>query len=184
MRLLRSLVTCGLLALALSGCVGAARASPSATPSPLPTSPFGSNEEALAAANAAFQRFLDASNSVAMDSSVDIESIRAAATGQAAENEIASSQAARDRGERRVGPATFDSPRYEQLWMTDGKAEVITYACVDLTQARVIDMNQTDITPPGRDDRVELQLVFISVAPESSELIVERNNLWDYDGRC
>lgn len=119
-----------------------------------------------------------------MDATIDPAIVRQVATGAAADDEIASITESRARGERSTGPVTIDTPRFEQRWVEGGTDHVINRYCVDLTQARVLDATGVDRTPADRDDRVELQIVFIADRPGSTTLLVERTKLWDYLGRC
>lgn len=185
MRLVPSLLIGVALMLSLGGCVVASpNAQESTTPTPAASSHFVSDEGASRAADQAFQRFLDATNAVATDPTVDVETIRTVATGVAAENEIASNQEARDRGELETGGVTFDSPRYEQRWTDDGAERVVAYYCIDLSQTHSFDASGNDVTSTGRDDRLELQIVFVTDSNNPGTLLVERTELWDSVGRC
>ncbi|NQX12326.1 hypothetical protein HQQ80_11870 [Microbacteriaceae bacterium VKM Ac-2855] len=173
------------LSFSLSGCVGQARERPDPTATPTWASPFASNKEALAAAVAAFQRYVDVSNEVGMAGFVDVNRIEGVASGSAAEVAISDGNSLNQRGIKQSGPTTIHSPLFSSGELrADGRTEVHAYICADISQSRLIDPAGVDVTPRDRADQLDYSLSFVADTPGGSNLVVERSELWSSNERC
>jgi hypothetical protein len=168
--------------LTLSGCVAGATPRASLTPSTTPISVFATDEEATAAAIAAYQRYLDVSNQIAQEGGIDPDRIKAVATGETARTEIQGSQDLRNSGLHRSGSITFDSARFQQRWpATDGE-HVVLYLCLDVTQSRRLDADGDDETPDRTLERVPLEVELVAV--QSQQTYVQAGSVWPGESFC
>ncbi|NQX28313.1 hypothetical protein HQQ81_13280 [Microbacteriaceae bacterium VKM Ac-2854] len=173
-----------LTCLALSGCVGEEPTS-AASPTVTNTSLFASNDETLAAAVAAFQRYLDVQNAVASDPSLSLGVFDDVTIDPLLSVEINGATKQRDSGLLRTGQVKVDSPILEYSeYQPDGRLLVRAFVCLDMTDTRILDAQNSDVTPASRDDRVELHVFAFTKTAGSSDLIMGRSELWQYDGRC
>ncbi len=134
-----------LIVAALTACT------PDPTPTPSPTG-FASDEEAFAAAEDTYRAYIDAlSARQTGDESVDPLDFL---TGQALEDAINSDRQLELEQLELSGPITVTS--IEPKDATDYSASA--HACVDMSQARVLDASGTDITPPTREDQFSVDI--------------------------
>ncbi|NQX28309.1 hypothetical protein HQQ81_13260 [Microbacteriaceae bacterium VKM Ac-2854] len=176
-----------LACLALSGCIGEAREGPTraASPTVTSTSPFATNDEALAAAVAAFQRYLDVHDQVAQDLELSLDLLDQVAIDPLLTLEHDGGEKQRAEGMHTTGATTFDSPIFEFAeYQPDGNLMVSAFLCLDVGNVRLIGSDGVDITPAARDDRAEFHVRAFSKEPGSDDLIIGESELWNYDGRC
>lgn len=174
----------GVLALALSGCIGAP--DPTPTPSP-PTSAapiFASDEEALAAAEAAYERYLKVVDDLTHNGGEDPDKLRDVATVAYSSELLASLERLRERGDRTEGTTKYDGMRLAERNESGGAAEVSVYLCLDVSDVRVIDAAGIDITPPDRVARTPIQAHFESSASNPALLLPSGSESWPGDDFC
>jgi len=172
----------GIAALLLSGCVGvpATTVTPSASETIEPI--FASDEEALAAAEAAYRAFESVSHTIASDSGRDAERINAVATPAYVPELLDEFAKYSEIGIRAEGTAQVDSFSLVENSMTDSGATVSIYVCRDVSQVRVIDGTGADVTPPGREARTPL--IAVLMAERGKPLLVDEVDLWSGDDFC
>lgn len=175
----------GVLVLVLVGCT----ATPAPTPTPSPSASaaepiFASDEEALAAAEAAYDRYLATVDQLTQDGGQDPDRIRPVVADGYLEELIESLSSLRDSGNRTSGTTKYDSMKVLEHNEKGGVAEVSVYVCLDVTEVRVLDANGTDVTPEGRDERRPLQAFFESAAVGSDELLPSGSESWSGDDFC
>jgi hypothetical protein len=148
--------------LLLAGC-GGSDPIPTLPPTPSATPIFASEEEALAAAEEAYAAYRRTSDLIASDGGSDPERIEPFVTESRLADEMRGFATMREKRLRIVGEASFEVlsvQRYEEF---GGDAEVVFYACSDISEARVIDESGRDVTPTDRSDRLVLEVVLRSV---------------------
>lgn len=173
-----------LLAAALGGCAQPTRLpppEPSAAVEPL----FASDEEALAAAFNAYDRYIRVSNT--LSSSVDADTgllDEVAVTGHI--EEVAESiEALRVAGLRTQGQAEIRAFTLQQHFEdANGDVSVLTYVCLDVTNLRVVDEQGQDKTPADRDDLVSLEVVFWAINGLAPDLKVASSKSWTSSELC
>lgn len=173
----------GVLALALSGCIGAP------DPTPTPSSPtsaapiFASDEEALAAAEAAYREFEEVSQSIASDSGEHPERIEAVATPTYAQQLLAEFAQYRELEIRAEGSVKLDSFSLVEQRYGDADVEVMIYLCRDVSGVRVLNATGADVTP---DDRVSRTPLIASLLAEGDreDLLVDGIELWSGEDFC
>ncbi len=162
--------------LLLSGCGGGSPI-PTLPPTPSATPIFASEEEALAAAEEAYAAYRQMSDVISGEGGEDAERIASFVTEPRLADELRGFATLRESGLRITGEASFEVlsiQRYEEF---GGDAEVVFYACSDLSESRVLDGTGADVTPEDRVDRLVLEVVLRTV-DGASPLLLESDNAW------
>ncbi|MFF2494217.1 hypothetical protein [Agromyces sp. NPDC058064] len=179
-----ALAAAGALALALSACTPEAEPSPEPTPTTSAAPIFASDEEALAAAVAAYEAYLAVVDELTQAGGENPERIRAfAETAYAAELEESLAQL-RSSGNRTSGDSSADGMELIQYDETSGGAAVSVYACLDVSEVRVLDADGVDVTPIDRIERRPLQLEFVSALDDPERLLPAGTEPWPGDDFC
>jgi hypothetical protein len=169
---------------ALAGCQSA--------PAPVPTSTtatdapiFASDEEALAAATEAYAAYLKASDDSWSGGPTTREDFLALSTGQAHEDDVAANKLFIDSGWRKVGTASFDSMKLESSApITDGRWEIRTYACLDVSQGDVVDSVGKSVAKSDRALRMPLELAFETASTADHSLLLSESRVWAGSNFC
>ena len=169
------------LALALSGCVGAP---PAPTPSPsTPAEPiFASDEEALAAAEEAYARFLLTSTAVTNDGGADAERLDAVATGLVLDDERSAAKRFREQGLRTVGVVDFRVEDVQSVMADSGGASIALYVCDDLRGLDLLDADGNSLVVDGRV--VDVPYTVAVEGADADSLKVSEKELWTRDNFC
>ncbi|MCD2441483.1 hypothetical protein LQ757_04245 [Agromyces sp. SYSU K20354] len=171
------------LALVLTGCVGAAEPTP--TPTPTEAAPiFASDEEALAAAEQAYAAQLVVVDELSHAGGVAIEKLEEVATAEYAAGISASLERLSASGMRTTGATTFDTVELIEHFEADDVAHVSAYVCLDIGDTRVVDSSGADVTPPDRILRAPLQVRFESRFLGANQLLVAGTEPWSGDDFC
>ena len=172
----------GVLALALSGCAGAP------TPPPPPPSSasappiFASDEEALAAAEAAYERFLIASAQATSEGGSGIAGLEAVASGEAYASQVESVEDYLNDGVHSTGRRTFAT--YELQSVVQGADDVVVvsfYVCDDL---RGLDVRREDGSSVVAPDRVVDVPYLVVVEGARESMRVSEKALWERENFC
>ena len=167
--------------LALAGCVEGERL-PTLPPTPSSTPIFSSEEEALAAAEEAYAAYLEMSNLIANEGGAQPDRIAPFVTAAQLPDELASSRNYSDNNLHSVGATQITGLTLQQYLEAEDHAEVIVYACLDVTGARLIDASGTDVTPSGRAPQVTLEVTLQS--NDSRSLLIADSQLWSNSDSC
>ena len=162
----------------LSGCLPP---DPIITPVPDPTSTpvFESEEEALAAAEAAYVRYLELSDKVAQEGGNDPGRMGAAVTSDWLSKEIEAFASLEASGLRQVGRTEFKTHDLELLDdHGDGTASIVVYICTDSSQTRFVDAAGIDVTNVNRDTSFELEITFDASGVDPSEVLLSGSEPW------
>ena len=171
-----------LIVLVLTGC---RTPDPVVTPAPESTSTplFASDEEALAAAEEAYAAYLAVSDQILAEGGASPERAYEFMTESMQVDGVAGIKLFVDSGWHTQGSTTFDSLVLQQFTAEgSSSANLIAYACLDVSNIRIIDAAGADVTPAERQNRLPLELEF--VAESSSIMLVERSDLWSGDDFC
>jgi hypothetical protein len=158
---------------------------PTLPPEPSGTPLFESEEEALAAAEAAYTAYLATSDLIANEGGVDPERIAAVATGDLHEDAIEGFEILREQNWHSVGQIALAgiSLQYADL-NGDRKEEVLTaYVCIDLGAVDVLDASGESVVSPSRSDRQAFEVTF-DLETESQLLVPSARTPWDGGGVC
>lgn len=144
--------------LLLAGCMGG-EPIPTLPPTPSTTPVFASEEEALAAAEAAYAAYLEMSNLISSEGGVEPERIAPFVTEERLQVELRGFETLRGLGYRILGPASFEVLGTQRVEQSIDEIEVVFYVCWDGSLSRVVDASGVDVTPSDRVDRTTLEVV-------------------------
>jgi hypothetical protein len=169
--------------LLLPGCTGDA---PIVLPSPeSSTAPvFATDEEALAAAEAAYGEYLAASSTISSKEGSTADGLRQFVTDDYFVEVKASVERFNNDGREQQGKPTFDSITLQQF--ADTYIEpvvVVVYLCVDVSATTFVDAKGNDQTPPDRALRVPLEVSFVGVE-RTKRLLIDSSEAWTGEDFC
>jgi hypothetical protein len=151
-------------------------------PAPSVTPVFASEEEALAAAGDAYQRYLDVSNAIAQAGWVDTSGFDAVERGEALANEIETVAKYQRAGWRLLGASRFDTLSLQQVDDAGrGQVVIVVYLCLDVSETDVVDVNGTSVISSARPDRQALEVEFDD---QGGDLKIARSDAWAGAGYC
>lgn len=134
------------LASVLAGC------GPSPTPTPTSTAAFASEEEAFAEAEKVYREYVEALNARnAGDADPDPQEYL---VGQALEGDIDTQRNFDSEGLALRGPIKLRTFISDDAKIKNRDTTVVATACLDISDARLIDSDGSDVTPAGRPDLV------------------------------
>ena len=178
----------------LSGCVAAPAPSNTAEPVAVATAApteappvFASNDEALAAAKAAYGAYATLSDDVMTHKTapVDSNALSASVSDTYLPQVLEGLTNFAKNGHWGQGGSTFDSVTLVRYVDTkDGHADVEVYICSDVSGLRLLDASGADVTPTDRLDRIPLQVRFISSDANPSHLLVDKEDVWSGRNFC
>lgn len=178
-----ALLLAGATLASLAACAPAAPAatdaptdSPDATGAPI----FASDEEALAAAVAAYEQHLAITAQI-LAGDIEVERIREATAPGYGDERVRELESFIESGLRASGSTTIDTPSLIERHEAGGLAIVSIYACQDVSATRLLNSAGQDVTPGDREDRVPLVLEFRG---SSAAILVSGNQLWSGDDFC
>ena len=176
------LVTAALL-LALTGCVPT-NAHPSASAHASASSVFASDAEALAAAEKAYAAYLRVSDQIGQDGGKDPQRFADVVSSNWLPTELASAAKLEQSGRHQTGTTSF-APLQLQQWNQSGPlAQVVTYTCLDSTATRFLDGKNNDVTPAARQEKLSVEVTFVSDPSSASHLLVDSNEPWSGPTFC
>ena len=160
MRALTTIAAVAIGVMLLSGCLPQ---QPTAPPPPEPTAApiFASDEEALAAATAAYAAYVKLADQVFVEGGTDPERLAKVATGNFAAASIAGFEDIEKKGWRSTGGTTFDGVTLQRLDPTSGAEAVMTvYLCEDVSEVDVVDSVGVSVVSLNRPPRTLLEVTF------------------------
>lgn len=175
-------VAFGLVA-ALAGC-DAGPVDPTSSPPPSPAPPiFASDEEALAAAEAAYAAYLSEVDKVTQSGGVDEGELAQFVAPDYLAELVQSLAKLRESGNRTTGSSSYDGMRMlDQPGTTEALVRV--YVCLDTSKVRVLGADGEDVTPEKKPTRLPIVASFTSREPGSSVLVPSGSEVWPGDDFC
>jgi len=170
------------LVVPLTACAESTRI-PEAEPSPSVAPLFASDQEALAAATAAYEEFLRVSGEILRDGGAEPERLKPLVSDDVYSNEAEGFATLVANNWRATGHSKLIGSVLQQH--TPGNVdqfEVVTYACVDVTDTDVVDEDGVSQIALNRQVLLAFEVVFSAVS--RSELVIERKTLWDSEAAC
>lgn len=169
--------------LLLGGCTDSPAPSPSPAPSQSAAPIFASDEEALAAAVEAYERYLAVSTAVSNDGGTEPDRLAAVAMGRALDEEIVAAKDLQDQGVRTVGTVGFRVKELQSYIAGNGaRAEIVVYLCEDLRSLDVLDASGESLVAEGRV--VDIPYTVAVSADGTNDLKVSEKELWPRDNFC
>lgn len=180
-----SMAAAGVIALTMSGCTGAPEPTPTPSAATDAAEPiFASDEEALAAAEEAYERYRATSAEISADGGSDPERIDPVVTTEYAETLHEEFAAFRKLGLTMVGSTGIDTVTLAEANVDSKHAEVSIYLCRDVTNVKVIGPDGADVTPADREDRVPTHAFLVSSDSDPHTLLVDGVSRWSGDNFC
>jgi hypothetical protein len=172
------------LVVTLTACTESARipdADPSSEVAPL----FASDDEALAAALDAYQSYIVVTNAVSASQDADTSLLSEVAVPSHVDTLSESIESLRAAGLRTEGQAVLEAISLQQTFEeANGDVTVVIYACLDLTNLRVVDAQGIDQTPPDREDLVGLEVELWAINDLAPYLKVAASEAWTDGDLC
>lgn len=160
---------------AIAGCVDGAV--PSASPKPAPV--FGSDDDAVAAARSAYERYLVINAAINADRGQDPERILEVTTNSYGTQLLADYREMREAGISITGEALLDSSQLIEI--DSGRQRIVVGVCLDLSHTRVFNRAGTDVTPDGNDVSA---LVVSFEAVDQYRVLLDGSELWSDESAC
>lgn len=152
-------------------------------PSPSVTPIFESDEEALAAAEAAYGEYLAVSDLVSASGGADVGRLAELVTPTYFASLAAEYESFANTGNKTQGSSSFDGLELQQHIESENGADIVVYACLDVSGVSVLDSSGADVTPPDRRLRLPLE-VALTQADSGSSLLISSSVLWDGSDFC
>lgn len=168
-------------AFALTGCSPEA-AVPSAPPSAEAEPLFASDEEALAAAEAAYAEYLDVTNRILQNGGQGGEDIERLVSEAVLAEELEGFKYWQENGWRSVGGTELESASLQQVSRLESGAEVIAFMCLSYETVDVVDAAGQSQVPPDRPPLATYEAVLVFDGPDTWTL--ERNKFWETPESC
>lgn len=173
------------LGLLLTGCVGTPAPTPTPTPREESTAApiFASDEEALAAAEAAYERFIDTTTMITNNGGATSEELESVATGSALDEESDAAKRFREEGLRTIGTVTFRVHKLQSVAQdADARTLITLYVCDDLREVDLLDAAGESMVVEGRV--VDVPYIVVVTATDANNSRVSEKELWTRDNFC
>lgn len=171
-------------ALLITGC---ATQDPAASPAPRPTSTpvFASDEEALAAAEAAYAEYLKVSDAIAADGGAGVDRLEPLVTAEWYEKELVAFKNLRETGRHQEGTTSYSNVQLQQVEPDGTGGTLLTiYACSDSSGTSFVNSDGTDGTPEKREVSVGVEVIFITTYSTQPQLRLSNYSPWPDDSLC
>lgn len=168
----------------LTGCVPT---DPIVTPNPEPGSIpiFATEEEALAAATAAYAAYVKVSDQITSEGGKSPERIVPFVSDEQLSNEVAGFAVFSTKSLSTKGATAFRNVGLERYSDNGaGPAEVVVYLCSDVSAVRLFDVAGNDVTPSSRPDRQAFEVSFVHDPKKDRDLVVTGSEPWQDAGVC
>jgi hypothetical protein len=137
---------------------------------------FASDEEALAAAEEAYGRFLSTLDQIFVDGGANPERLLDVASQEILDHEMAGFEQLKASGERGTGATTTTlTLQYADL----ASGEVTVYACDDISDTDILDSSGRSVVREGRTTKYEYEVTLAD-----NPMIVTSRVPWDGSSIC
>lgn len=145
-------------------------------PTPSVTPVFASDEEALAAAEESYKRYISMEDSIAQEGGRDPERLAEIVTDEWLQTEFDTFERFRQSGRLQVGSTSVTDVELQRVdEFKDGTAEVVVYVCVDFSDTSFVDASGAQVAPEG-PRTLTLEATF--VASDVNHLLLKGNEPW------
>ena len=151
-------------------------------PDPSVTPVFASDEDALAAAEELYGRYLEVANALGQSGWRDTTRLTDVTTGRALEDELKNAEDFVLKGYVQTGESTFDTVSIQQI-EDQGRSHVsiTVYLCLDVSQVDVVDKSGESVVSSSRPDRQALE---VEMNDGDEKLKVTRSEAWSGANFC
>lgn len=144
---------------------------------------FASDEEALAAAEAAYEEYLATFDAVFAEGGANPSRLEAVAADDALEADLARAERFQSEGFTQTGASAVISTTLQQhMPGPAGQSEVVTYSCLDAYSITVLNRDGIDVGNPERAATATFSNTFTSSA--TGDLLLARSELWTEGSEC
>lgn len=162
--------------IAVTGCEGAApHVTVGSTPSSTPV--FASDEEALAAAEAAYGAYLEVADQVFAEGGTNPERLASVSTGDQLRLDVDGFRDVARLGQRGIGATVFRDVVLQRYEPVSSMRTVVVYLCEDITDVDVLDSDGTSLVTPSRPNLVTYEVSFD--LDYRSVLLVSDKQAWE-----
>lgn len=167
---------------ALTGCVPEV-----SEPTPVPTvvasdAPiFASEEEALAAAEAAYAEYVRVSDLIGAEGGAGAERLIPFLSPDMYERESKIYEVLVESKRTIVGKTSYSGFILQRVSDAMTSVDIQAYVCVDVSNNRILDAAGIDVTPADRADRVSLQVTFEAT---STSTVLTGSEVWSGSSVC
>jgi len=168
----------------LSGCV-APQSIVMPTSAQTSTPVFASDEEALAAATAAYTEYLRVEDLIAQDGGATPERMKDLVTPEWLNHETATFGDFAKTGHKQVGSSVlknFTLQSYEDSGKAGG--QISAYVCVDFSGTSFVDAGGADVTPAGRPTNGSLEVVLSTGTSRPATFRISGSEQWPGPSVC
>ncbi|MDH6422318.1 hypothetical protein [Aurantimicrobium minutum] len=166
-----------IVAVALAACSTQATPKPQTTQAATEKPLFATDEEALAAAQAAYANYLEVSDQIARDGGANPERLKGLISAGLYKSQLDTYSTAASNGLKAVGSSTFN-----HFELQNRNSNTLTnYVCLDVSNIRVVDSANTDRTPVDRPNILPLELTW---SEDSGVLILQTSDVWSGTNFC
>jgi hypothetical protein len=170
-----------IVAAGLAACTPEDPVEPTDAP-PSSTPVFASEEEALAAAEELYGKYLAASDAFGVSGWTDISLIEPYVRGDALTEERESAEEFAAKGYRQTGQTVFDTLTLQQVEDGGvGVVEMTIYVCIDVSGADIVDASGQSIAAPDRPLRLPLE---VGIDDLDGSFKVNRSDAWSGQNFC
>lgn len=165
----------------LSGCASATTPAPTLTnPAPLPSSTpmFSSDAEALAAAKASYERFLEVDDAISQDGGRDPQRLDAVELDPSLTIDKRGYEELSSSGKKVVGKSRIAGFK---LQSASANGEVNAYVCLDDTAVGIVDANGSTNYPNAKNVRQTFVVTFV---PKDRQLYPSKREPWGKASPC
>ncbi len=176
-------IVAGLVAVLLTGCVEPA---PVISPTAAPGEPvFASEEEALAAAEEVFAKYLEASTQMAASGGVDMTPFDGLLTERQLADETETAASLVERGWHLEGDLDYYGFAPQQIDLANPRSAYIqAYVCLDLQGVAYFNEAGEDQSAVDHAPSSPLEVVFVSAPNDSTTLLIDLADTWTGSNFC
>lgn len=159
----------------LSGCTPAKLYDKTATSTSSPTPVFASEEEALAAAEEVYARYLEVSSRIMASGGADAEQIKEVTTGEFLQASLQGFREVQMSAYRGEGKVEVRDIRIQSYFQGGGPGFLSVYACEDVSMTDVVDAQGVSVVSPTRPATTIFQTTFDL---EGGQLLISSHESW------
>ena len=182
MRVILGAALAGVLLL-LAGC---GEPTPTPTPTDAASEPvFASEEEALAAAEELFAKYVAASDLMGTSGGNDLSGFEGILTENQLADETDQANDLLAAGKRLVGSNAFFEFRLQQLDQSDPPHVYLqAYLCADLSNVKYVDAQGVETSPSPDAVHLPIEAIFVDAPDEPTRLLIEDVRSWTGENYC